>query len=64
MFAIEEYAVSVCTGPDKIRDHMSRGTAYITGADSSCLMHMEGIIRREKLPIRTVHIVEILNSKR
>ena len=28
-----------------------------------CLMHMQGIIEREKLPIRIVHIVEILASQ-
>ncbi len=42
---------------------METGAEYITGADSSCLMHMQGIIEREKLPIRIVHIVEILASQ-
>ena len=63
MFAVEEQAVSVCMGRDKIRHHMETGAEYITGADSSCLMHMQGIIEREKLPIRIVHIVEILASQ-
>ena len=38
------------------------GAEYITGADSSCLMHMEGVIKRDNLPIKTIHIVEILAS--
>ena len=38
MFSIEEPAVSACMGADKVRDHMSTGAEYITGADSSCLM--------------------------
>ena len=50
-------------GRDKVRDHMSTGAEYITGADSSCLMHMQGVIDHDKLPIRTIHAVEILNSK-
>ena len=62
MFSIEEPAVSACMGTDKVRDHISTGAEYITGADSSCLMHMEGIIKRQKLPIKTIHIVEILAS--
>ena len=62
MFSIEEPAVSACMGADKVRDHISTGAEYITGADSSCLMHMEGIIKRQKLPIKTIHIVEILAS--
>jgi hypothetical protein len=30
--------------------------------DMSCLMHMEGIIRRQMQGIKMVHIDEILNS--
>ena len=60
MFSVEEPEVSVCMGRDKVRDHMSTGAEYITGADSSCLMHMEGVIKREHLPIKTIHIVQIL----
>lgn len=62
MFAAEENAVSIRMGRDKIRDHMSTGAEYITGADSSCLMHLQGIIDRERLPIKTLHIVQILAS--
>ena len=64
MFSVEEAATSVCMGQDKVRDHISTGAEYITGADSSCLMHMEGIIRREHLPIKTLHVVEILASRK
>ena len=64
LFSIEEAATSVCMGQDKVKDHIATGAEFITGADSSCLMHMEGIIRRENLPIRTMHIVEILASQK
>ncbi len=62
MFSVEEQAVSSCMGHDKVKDHMATGAEYITGADSSCMMHMQGVIKREKLPIKTIHIVEILAS--
>ena len=60
MYAIEEPEVSVCMGRDKVKDHMSTGAAYITGSDSSCLMHMQGVIDREHYPIQTIHAIEIL----
>jgi len=60
MFSIEEEAVSVAMGKDKVRFHMETGAEYITGPDSSCLMHMQGIARRDKLPIQFIHVVEIL----
>lgn len=63
MFAVEEAAVSVCMGRDKVHRHMATGAEYIVGADSSCLMHLEGVIKREKAPIKVIHIVEILASQ-
>jgi len=38
------------------------GAEYIVGYDSSCLMHMQGIIKREKYNIKILHIVEILSG--
>ena len=60
MFAVEEHAVSGQMGRDKVKRHMDTGAEYIVGADGSCLMHQNGIIAREKLPIKTIHIVEVL----
>ena len=39
---------------------MNTGAEYITGADNSCLMHMQGVVNREKLPIKFIHVVQIL----
>jgi len=60
MFSIGEPAVSVCMGQDKVRNHIATGAEYVTGADSACLMHMQGIVSREKLPIKFIHVVEII----
>lgn len=62
MFGVEEHAVSGQMGRDKVRHHMETGAEYIAGADCSCLMHQGGIIAREKYPIKTIHVIEILAS--
>ena len=62
MFSIEETSVSVCIGQDKLKNHIATGAEYITGADSSCMMHMQGIVGREKLPIKFIDAVQILAS--
>jgi len=62
MYSIEEQAVSVCMGQDKVKNHIATGAEYITGADSSCLLHMQGVIQRDKLPIKIIHVVEILSA--
>jgi L-lactate dehydrogenase complex protein LldE len=61
-FAVFEEAVSVSMGKDRIQDHREQGVEVITGADMSCLMHMEGLLSREKSPIKVMHIAEILNG--
>ena len=62
-FCVAEEAVSVKMGKDRVADHLHHGAEYITAADMSCLMHMEGILHRQKSSVRIVHIAEILNSK-
>ena len=60
MFAIEETAVSAQMGHEKVQRHMATGAEFITGPDSSCLMHMAGVARRQNLDIQFKHVVEIL----
>lgn len=61
-FSVKEEAVSVMMGNDRITDHLDSGAEFITSADMSCLMHLEGLIHRQKLPLRVVHFSEILNG--
>ncbi|WP_242155841.1 (Fe-S)-binding protein [Aestuariivivens sediminis] len=61
-FAVTEEAVSIKMGKDKIKDHLNNGVEIITATDMSCLMHLEGLIMRNKQPIKVMHIAEILNS--
>lgn len=60
LFSIEESPVSIRMGQDKVHRHLATGAEYITAADSSCLMHQGGIIAAEGLPLKTIHILEIL----
>ena len=61
-FAVNEAAISVKMGKDRIRDHLRHGAEVITAGDMSCLMHLEGIARRRNDPVRILHLAEILNS--
>lgn len=61
-FAVSEVAVSVKMGKDRIDDHEDKGAEFITSADMSCLMHMEGLIRRGQRPMKVIHIAEILHG--
>ena len=60
MFSVEEPAVSTRMGKDKLRRHMATGAEYITGPDSSCLMHLQGIAKKNGEPIKFIHVAQIL----
>lgn len=61
-FCVTEEAVSVKMGKDRITDHTKHGAEFIVGSDVSCLMHLEGIMKRKGSQIKVKHIAEILNS--
>ena len=61
-FCVFEEAVSVKMGKDRIVEHDDNNVDYITGGDTSCLMHLEEILKRQGSKVRTIHIAEILNS--
>jgi L-lactate dehydrogenase complex protein LldE len=61
-FCVFEEAVSVKMGKDRIDEHEANDVEYITGYDTSCLMHLEGILKRHGSKVKTLHIAEILNA--
>ncbi|MBX2876610.1 MAG: (Fe-S)-binding protein [Saprospiraceae bacterium] len=61
-FAVSEAAVSAKMGKDRVADHLRNGAEVLTAGDMSCLMHLEGLIRRQKSGIKVMHLVEILNG--
>jgi L-lactate dehydrogenase complex protein LldE len=62
-FAVAEEAVSCMMGLDRIHDHEEHGAQVITAGDMSCLMHLEGLIRRQKKPLAVMHIAQILAGR-
>lgn len=62
-FCVFEETVSAKMGKDRVKDHVDHGAEYITGADMSCLMHLEGILKRQGSAVQIKHIAEILNAQ-
>ena len=62
-FAVAEEAVSCMMGLDRIHDHEQAGAQVMTANDMSCLMHLEGLIRRQKKPLEVMHIAQILAGR-
>jgi L-lactate dehydrogenase complex protein LldE len=61
-FSVFEEPVSAKMGYDKVTDHQRAGAEYIVSADMSCIMHQRGCAERLGLPIKFIHIAQILNG--
>ncbi len=61
-FSVSEESVSAKMGQDRCHDFEEMEVDYITSADMSCLMHLEGTLRRKGSKTRVIHVAEILNS--
>ena len=63
-FCVTDEAVSAKMGYDRVNDFLRHGVEYIASADMSCLMHQKGVIDRLNLPMKVIHIAQILNGGR
>jgi L-lactate dehydrogenase complex protein LldE len=59
-FAVKFPEVSVAMGEDKVRAALDAGAEYLVANDSGCLMHLAGLIHRQGLPLKTLHLAEVL----
>ena len=57
-----EEPVSAKMGHDKVADHLEAGAEYIVSPDMSCVMHQQGCARRAGLPLKFIHIAQVLNG--
>ena len=42
--------------------HDMSGAEYIVSPDMSCVMHQQGCARRAGLPLKFIHIAQVLNG--
>ncbi|SMO46301.1 (Fe-S)-binding protein [Solitalea koreensis] len=61
-FAIKFEAISTAMAEQKVNNALAAGANYIISTDMSCLMHLQGYISRNELPIKIMHIADVLAS--
>jgi L-lactate dehydrogenase complex protein LldE len=59
-FATKYPMISAAMGDTKAGNIEKSGAEYVTAGDGSCLMHIEGILRRKNSTARTIHLASIL----
>ncbi|MFA8436718.1 MAG: (Fe-S)-binding protein [Marinifilaceae bacterium] len=61
-FSIKMEPISTAMAQQKIENALNTGAEYIVTTESSCLLNLEGYIRKQKHPIKTIHIADVLAS--
>ena len=60
MFAAKFPMISTAMGDVKCAAAAETGAEYIVSNDSSCLMHLQGLIDRQGRNLKTIHLAEVL----
>jgi L-lactate dehydrogenase complex protein LldE len=59
-FATRFHMISAAMGDTKAGNAEESGAEYVTSTDPSCLMQVEGVLRRRNSSVRTIHLASIL----
>jgi L-lactate dehydrogenase complex protein LldE len=59
-FAVKHTDISSAMAEKKVEFALQTGAKYILSTESSCLMNLQGYIRKNKLPIGVMHIADVL----
>lgn len=59
-FSIKYAPISTAILQDKVVNISQSGAQVLVATDSSCLMHMEGALRRQGIKVRPLHIAQFL----
>lgn len=60
MFAVKFEPISVSMAEQKVEHALATGAEYIISTDYSCLLHLDTYIKRKNIPIKTLHIADVL----
>jgi L-lactate dehydrogenase complex protein LldE len=61
-FSVKFPMISYAMDEVKVTSIQKTGAQYVVSGDSSCLMQIDGYLRRQNLPIKTISLAEVLAS--
>lgn len=61
-FAVKFEAISLGMADQKVANASATGAEYIISTDLSCLMQIDGYIKGQSLPMKTMHLADVLAS--
>lgn len=61
-FSVKYEAISFGMADQKIQHALATGAEYIISTDMSCLMQLDGYIKKKELKLKTMHLADVLVS--
>lgn len=61
-FAVKFEGISTAMAEQKVQNALNVKADYIISTDSSCLLQLQAYIEKNQLPIKTMHLVDVLTS--
>lgn len=61
-FSVKYEPISTAMAEQKVQNALETGAQYIVATESSCLMHIDGYIRKHNIPLKIKHVADILAS--
>ncbi|GDX44508.1 MAG: hypothetical protein RLZZ49_691 [Bacteroidota bacterium] len=61
-FSVKFEGISTAMGEQKVNNVVDTKADYLVSTDMSCLMHLDGIIQKKGLHIKSLHLADILAS--
>src|SRR5690606_12475237 len=61
-FAVKFEGISAAMAEQKVQNALNVKADYIISTDSSCLLQLQAYIEKNQLPIKTMHLVDVLTS--
>jgi L-lactate dehydrogenase complex protein LldE len=59
-FAVKYPEISTAILEDKVNNIIASNAEVVIGCDMGCLMNIQGLLSRKRLPVKTLHIAQLL----
>lgn len=61
-FSVKFEPISAAMADQKITNALATGAEYIISTDMSCLMQLDGYLQKKNIPVKTLHLADVLAS--
>jgi len=59
-FSVKFDSISSAMAEQKVNNALEQDVDYIISTDHSCLLHLKGYIEKNNIPLKTMHLADVL----